>query len=661
MRHIPIFLRRVVSIVALLFLLVGGHAGNARAQEPLPCPDKQASSLPAHCTKEIRIWNNLGEGHKIYVVWQGSKQLQLAIGCPEGDVWLQRALDDTTKCYPVKNTYLAFINPSTGIENGKFVSINVPWWSKNEPDAAADQYVDWWRAGRIYIFDDQAALNDSYNDPGKTLARLVTPGPSCSTIAENTCRAGELKIYKVPDGSSALIGDHTPFQLNEITFADIGSVPDTGGKFISLNLNYNVSYVDQIYLPLAIGPIRATKDIGYMGTTTDVDKFRTAMKTFSENGAKWPVYNNPNNKYPKAGIRLPSALAGFNFYMEPTVAPDQSPIIIPASPPTVFEGVRKNWQDCTAASPVNCPQSAMYQPINQAFLNSYATYIGNCAKIPSYLARQPDSNPPIPSNPYAFLRFVHGWVPFNVSCAEPDLPTANSPPKDLGNAPINYIALQYNWEQAKVTPDRWFNPYTQFIHGVLNANSYAFSIDDAASVANVAGDGLIFAIGGKKGLENDTQYPPPLPTYYEWYSFSVSLGSGGPGWKSYQLCAPGDQPANESMFPPVSQSPKSPPGWGMNPVLYHFPCTITLTDNMDTKYQFKILQAGIPPKPIWPPKPMWSPQPPGVFDQNVVSCPDVQPFVKPQDWCAHINEVATPATPPTPPHYSLSLPGAKSK
>lgn len=655
MRHVAIMLRRVIGLVALL-MMIGAGAGGARAQEAHACPDDPAWKpplSPAGCAKEIRIWNNLGEGHTIYVVWQGSKQLQEAIGCREGDVWLQRALNDTTKCFPVKNTYLAFINPVTGIANGKFVSISIPWWSRNAPEGAADAdpYIDWWRAGRIYIFDDQAALNDSYKDSQKTLAALATPGPTCNTAAGNACIADELKIYKVPDGSSALISDHTPFQLNEVTFADIGSVPVTGGKFISLNLNYNVSYVDQIYLPLAIGPIRQAKDIGYMGTIMDVDKFRAAMATFSGNGTKWPVYNNPNNKYPKAGIRLPSTLAAFNFYMAPTIDPQQNPVIIPASPPSTLQAVQANWENCTAAAPADCPQSAMYGPISRAFLDSYAGYIGNCNDIPAYLTQKPGSNPPVPSNAYALLRFVHGWVPFNVNCAEPPLPTADLPPDRLGNAPINSIALQYNWEQPAIKPEQWFNPYTQFIHGTLNANSYAFSIDDAASVANVAGDGLIFAIGGRNGLENETQFPPPLPTFYNWYTFSVALGAGGAGWKSYQLCAPQGAQPNEVMFPPGAQSPNSPPGWGMNPALYRFPCTITLTDNRGSRYQLQILEAGIPQNPIWPP------HPPGVFDPKVVACPDVPGFVKPPEWCARINEVATPANGPTAPQYSLSLPG----
>jgi hypothetical protein len=638
------FLRNIMACLPLV--LVAAYSGNTNAQAPHACP----STIIPGCTKEIRVYNNLGPDRTLYVVWQGSKQLQVAVGnCPAGpnggDVWLQRALSDTTKCYPVNNTYLAFINPKTGIKNGEFVSISVPWWSKST-DRSSDPYVDWWRAGRIYLFDDQTALNDSYLDPGKTTAQLAAPVISCTTMARNSCVANELAIYKVPDGSSALIGDHTPFQLNEVTFADIGDVPTTGGEFRSLNLNYNVSYVDQIYLPLAIGPIGAN-NIGYMGTITDVTTFRHALDTFSGNGTKWPIYNNPKNKYPSAGIRVPSTLAAFNFYMAPTVNPPGVPVIIPASPPTVLQETQTNWQNCTAGSPVDCPQSAMYQPINQAFLSSYKGYVDTCRNIPSYLTQMPGSNPPVPSNPYAFLRFVHGWVPFNVSCPQPDLPTANLPPTKLGNAPINYIALQYNWEQT-TTASQWFNPYTQFIHGVLNANAYAFSIDDAASVANVAGSGLVFAVGGPNGLLNTTQFPPPLPTYYPWYTFSVALGAGGPGWKSYQLCAPSGKPSNEVMFPPGLQLPNSPPGWGMNPAAYTFPCTVTLTDHASNRYQFKILKAGIPPAQIWPPYPS------GVgFDTTVVSCPTFPNFKAPQLWCSHINEIAKQNTPPVAPQYNL--------
>src|SRR5271168_369640 len=103
----PIFCRRVMGTVALLILLVGSYAGDASAQAPKPCLNTRETG----CTKEIRVYNNLGAGHTMYVVWQGSKILQPAINCPlttpgtGGDVWLQRALDDTTQCFAINNTY----------------------------------------------------------------------------------------------------------------------------------------------------------------------------------------------------------------------------------------------------------------------------------------------------------------------------------------------------------------------------------------------------------------------------------------------------------------------------------------------------------------------------------------------------------------------------
>jgi hypothetical protein len=54
----------------------------------------------------------------------------------------------------------------------------------------------------------------------------------------------------------------------------------------------------------------------------------------------------------------------------------------------------------------------------------------------------------MPANLDAYLRYIHGWVPFNNGCAVPDLPKAIDPPNKLGIAPINYIELQYNWQKT---------------------------------------------------------------------------------------------------------------------------------------------------------------------------------------------------------------------
>src|SRR5262245_20239393 len=202
MRPDLVFARRIVGIVALLLLLVGGYAGDADAQTWHSCP----TTTQADCTKEIRIYNNAGQ-RTLYVVWQGSIQLQPAINCAQGDGWLQNALNDTANCYTVNNIYLAYINPVTGIKPGEFVSIQIPWWSKTT-DGGADKAVDWWRASRIYIFDDQTALNESYLNSNKRIpAPLAAPVISCTILLGGKCVQNELQIFRLAPDSTAQIAE----------------------------------------------------------------------------------------------------------------------------------------------------------------------------------------------------------------------------------------------------------------------------------------------------------------------------------------------------------------------------------------------------------------------------------------------------------------------
>jgi hypothetical protein len=689
MRPDLVFARRIAGSVALLLLLVGGYAGNAEAQTWHSC----TTTTQADCTKEIRIYNNAGQ-RTLYVVWQGSIQLQPAIGCAQGDSWLQNAFNDVANCYTVNNTYLAYVNPVSGIKPGEFASIQIPWWSKTT-DGGVDKAVDWWRASRIYIFDDQTALNESYLNSDKTPAPLAAPVISCTTggIANNKCVPNELQIYRVKPGSSAGVADHTPMQLNEFTFGDI---PNTGLKNCnapppdpncSLNVNFNVSYVDHVYLPIAIGPIRTAKDTGYMGTTMPRGDFQRALKTFAgcdtvalhcNNPTKWPVFNNPlvqgQPKYPLAGVKLPSTLAAFNYYMSPGVDTHQNPILLPSSNdpgswptpvPTTLQQTATNWSICTGNAPPSvCPQSFLYDAIEDAFNLNYQSYLNTCPadKRPAFLQPKPNSNPARPINQFAFWRNVHGWVEFEslgcpiVTQGRVKLPVSSLPPSppqpkgQAGSAPINYIALQYNWNQDPApAPRLWFNAYTRFIHGTpaqggVQANAYAFSIDDAASVMNIGASGLIVAVGGPNGLENTSQFPPPLPPWYQWYMFNIGLGGGGQGWKSYSFCG---EPTQQFQLP--FQSPDSPPGFGFNPALHKFPCTIVLTGNNNKQYKFTIQKAGIPQKAIWPK----FTQPQG-FDPTVISCPEPG-----DNWCQFINEVANPGTdnPQTIPTYTISTRG----
>jgi hypothetical protein len=208
------------------------------------------SPLSVNCTTEIRIWNDTGG--TIYAVLQEQatdRRAQLPLATKGGgDEWLQPAFGDSTKCYPVKNNYYVFINPKSGIAKNSFASISVPWWSRR-PANALDLYIDWWRGARLFILDDKNALMDSL---GKlTAANLVafaagSPVVGCTAkSAGNTCLAGELAIYQVPD--AAVFGTQTPYQLNEFTFASVSPLENNdtaGGVWLDFNQGYNVSYVD---------------------------------------------------------------------------------------------------------------------------------------------------------------------------------------------------------------------------------------------------------------------------------------------------------------------------------------------------------------------------------------------------------------------------------
>src|SRR3974390_2138051 len=70
-----VFLRGIMATVALPCLLAGGYAGNANAQAPHPCTSINPSGTDG-CSKEIRVYNNLGNDpttgkpRMMYVVWQ---------------------------------------------------------------------------------------------------------------------------------------------------------------------------------------------------------------------------------------------------------------------------------------------------------------------------------------------------------------------------------------------------------------------------------------------------------------------------------------------------------------------------------------------------------------------------------------------------------------
>jgi hypothetical protein len=656
---------RLMASLLVAMCCYGAVSGVAAAAGV--CVD-DGKALPAACTKEIRIYNNTPR--PLWAVVQGSIQLTNALGgCTVaakggGDVWLQAALGKTDECLAIKHNYYIFINPVAGIPKGGFVSVKLPWWSKQT--TVADHYIDWWRGGRVIMFDDKTAFDEAYNGQKDTPAALTndSPRPRCNPdMAGSVCNNVSVYQVKTP------IGAHLPYQLNEYTFADVAEVTDNGtkgGGFIGFNQGYNVSNVDQIYLPLAMEPVREPADVGYMGTTLSVADFRKQLNGFVKGGNAWPVYNNPvvggSKTYPTAGVRVPSTQLAFAFYMNPSTFPGGKPEMLPKNPPPLVQGMIDQWNNCTKASPVGCPQSAFYKAVDTVFLANYKKYAATCNNIPDWL--KPVKNNPVKPKDTAYLFFIYGWVPFNVACGNEELPVVQSVPP-ASHAVVDYNQMQYNYEVLAQTA-RWFNPYTHLIHaalddGGLDASAYAFSIDDHASYLNNSGvnvpGGLIFAVGGPKGLANGKPHAPPIPEVFKWFDFSIGLGHPEPGaayWTKYGLCSEtADVP-----FPTEFKGEAFV--LGIDPartvIDAQHPCPVTFQDSENRKYQFIILKATnpgitLPQKPIWP---AHEAGPPDFHDPKVVKCPTKVGFVPAADWCVHTNQVSRPQTGKEPGFYTIS-------
>ncbi|RXF73936.1 hypothetical protein EK403_08180 [Hansschlegelia zhihuaiae] len=600
-----------------------------------------------------------------------------------GDAWLQAALGRSDSCFRVDKNYYIFINSGGGIPKDGYVSVKLPWWSKRTK-GATDLYIDWWRGGRVIIFDDRTALNEVYkklSGNAEVAFAAGSPRPDCNDAMKgNFCN--NVRIFEVTQ--DAEIDPHLPFQLNEFTFADVSKVTDNGkkgGEFIDFNQNYNVSNVDQVYLPLAIEPVREPADVGYMGATMAVGKFRKLLEDFTEtdNTGKlvWPVYNNPvvngRKAYPDAGVRVPSAQSALAFYMNPFVFPDgKTPTIVPKDPPKLIKDMMDQWSDCTVKDPKVCAvaQSDHYKSVDAVFLKNYKKYVDTCNRIPAFL--KPVSNNPPKPKLTAYLTFIYGWVPFNVACPNDELPVVDDLPPDSRSV-IDYFQMQYNYDEAGLKKSQRFNPYTQLIHddvaaGGLSASAYAFSIDDHASFLSNSGGstpgGLIFAVGGPGGLKNGKPHAPPVPAFYKWYDFSIGLGEPAPGapfWTKYGMCSA----IADTTFPTESKS-----GWvlGVDPALIKIgknnPCPITLQDSENRKYRFVVQKASdpgvrLPQTAIWP---AFAPSAGRNFDPNVLACPAVDGFVAPGKWCVHINEVARPAPNAREPgFYTLGAPPPVAK
>ena len=106
----------------------------------------------------------------------------------------------------------------------------------------------------------------------------------------------------IKDASTGIIAD-APSQLLEYTIRD-QSMPATPTTHFTNSVDYDISYINNLYLPVAMEADKA--NVGYIGTLDDSDKFETAVKAFEDGtilhdyfgGNGWPFYNTSDPAAP---------------------------------------------------------------------------------------------------------------------------------------------------------------------------------------------------------------------------------------------------------------------------------------------------------------------------------------------------------------------------
>ncbi len=515
----------VARLGALLPLLVFGA--------PVAANAVSVAALPP--VKTIHIYNN--STRRLYPVFETN--------LTPADEWLQgifKAVNIKRDTYAHPELYRVYVNPNRGIAPGASVVIDIPFYSQlvNNPKATRpNQYIDWWNGTRIYLYDDKAAVTKNHNADSARPVSPLTESITCNK--KSICEP--LSVFF--DNVGLPVND--PNQLMEYTFADVVTGVGTPFPVDLTHVDYDISYVDQVYLPLAIEPLD-NKSVGFIGTVQPLPEFRRVLKTFLKTWEGWPSYVG-TPPYPDP--RIPGA---YNVFIG---GPDLT------KPGVTVDQMRHLWRTCTGTAD-GSPECQDIRSVDEFFQTNYAKYLKlNC-------------NPHLELTEKLLIQHVYGWVPFNENCENAAAANALKDTPGYNDTFGKYIDLQY-------LPSRAFNPFVQLIHGVdeLNMNAYAFSIDDAVGNMNEVGNGLIIAFGGGDGLANGKPFDKSKVIH-------VNLGAPVAGsrnqWKSYGVCtAKPDQDINPKFL-------------SFNIYTVDYPCKITVTDRNDAVYQLVVRNE--PPRPV---------------------------------------------------------------
>ena len=651
-------MRAVATSLFFLFLLVFGGAGSAQAQMPAcdasnPCKTIRIFNADPTNTVYPIIQRALA-GFDDWLIALTDKKL-LNITCPTGP---------GAVCFPTKKNYRIYVNYPDGIKPTEYADVVLPFYSRlvDSPTGQAnDEFIDWWNGNRVILYEDfnQWSAARGKDAATGTLTGQVTPKDvSPCAILNGLTQCTAQSIFGNGDPASVGLPATDRSQLLEHTFGDAITVKGRPYDLKFGNVGYNISSVDQNYLPVAMQPLVFkpgtrinVNTVPYIGTNLPVGTnqvvtpptFRGQITKFLSDFSGWPLYNqdqgDPNHDPPvpptppdPAHPRVPAA---YNVFINEFTNPDQK-----TTPPIPYVANRVLSGKCPDST-TNCPAvnsmrvlynacSAMtdaqaannicffYKQIITLFQNNYTTYTTTYKSCRQAWIINDD---------IGIIQHMYGWVPYNDGCTAAFGANANDLLTTAGSADefnrlqgIYIHCLQYGLvsfdskcAQPVLLPDQsttYFNPYVKLIHdpNYLNMAAYAFSVDDAIGFQSYPGDGIFISFAGC-APQPRTGFICKILDRNDRVVVTMGVRVAGVAeWATYGICS---NEADFKQFDPLHASAVFyPPS---------YPCMFTATDQAGTKYQIVIAQ---PPRP----------NPPGLTT-NCDGTTAAGPVTIPQ-WCA---------------------------
>ena len=157
---------RIWLCLTSLLLLFGGVAAAS------------AQTVP---TKTITLYNNSPD-HTLYPVIQAP----IMSGENVRDLWLQaqfQVADVNSQIFNTTLLYRIFVNCSRGVPHNSSVTLTIPFYTQLLPASPAtlgkvnDQFIDWWNAMRVFVFDGKDAADAAYNYSVDRSGNVIPPIP----------------------------------------------------------------------------------------------------------------------------------------------------------------------------------------------------------------------------------------------------------------------------------------------------------------------------------------------------------------------------------------------------------------------------------------------------------------------------------------------------